>query len=145
MTGFTLVDARGGAPADLGPIRDGDTVDVGPAEGLVTIRADVVSDKRVGSVMLKLSRSGFRRDARGKQPRAFCVVRGRPRWRLLHPPWLPNGAYTLTATPYSGRDARGQAFPGLTVAFTVTGGLAADAPVVTGFTLVDARGGPPDP
>ena len=145
VTGFTLVDARGGAPdPDLGPIRDGDTVDVGPAEGLVTIRADVVSDKRVGSVMLKLSGPGSVVTRAENSPGPFALF-GDDLAGDYYTHWLPNGAYTLTATPYSGRDARGQAFPGLTVAFTVTGGLAADAPVVTGFTLVDARGGPPDP
>ena len=144
VTGFTLVDARGGAPdPDLGPIGDGDTVDVGPAEGQVTIRADAVSDERVGSVKLELT--GPVAVTRVENSPAPFALFGDDLAGDYHTHWLPNGAYTLTATPYSGRDARGDALPGLTVAFTVTGGLAADAPVVTGFTLVDARGGPPDP
>ena len=59
--------------------------------------------------------------------------------------WLPDGAYTLTATPYSGQSGRGDAFPGLMVTFTVTGSIDPDASPVTGFTLVDARDRAPDP
>ena len=56
-----------------------------------------------------------------------------------YPGWLPNGAYTLAVWPYSGPNARGYVLRTRTVSFTVTGGPAADASPVTGFTLVDAR------
>ena len=55
VTGFTLVDARGGAPdPDLGPIADGATVDVSAVGGEINIRADVDSDL-IGRVRLELA------------------------------------------------------------------------------------------
>ena len=58
---------------------------------------------------------------------------------------LPNGTYTLTATPYTAAGGAGDALPATTVTFTVTGSFEAGAAPVTGFTLVDARGALPDP
>ena len=56
VSGFTLVDARGAAPdPDLGPIEDGATVDVGPADGQVSIRADLAYSSGIGSVRLELT------------------------------------------------------------------------------------------
>ncbi|MCY3810776.1 MAG: DUF1080 domain-containing protein, partial [Gammaproteobacteria bacterium] len=68
-------------------------------------------------------------------------------WRLFGPGGgaLPNGTYTLTATPYTEAGGRGNALTPTTVTFTVTGSFEAGTAFVTGFTLVDARDGLPDP
>ena len=55
VTGFTLVDAGGAPDPDLGPIADGATVDVGPADGQVSIRADLADSTAVGSVRMALT------------------------------------------------------------------------------------------
>ena len=55
VSGFTLVDARGGAPdPDLGVIADGGTLDVSAILADVNIRADAAVTDRVQSVRLQL-------------------------------------------------------------------------------------------
>ena len=135
VSGFTLVDARGAAPdPDLGPIEDGATVDVGPADGQVSIRADLAYSSGIGSVRLELT--GPVSVTRVEQAAPFSLF-GNDRRGDYYAGRLPDGAYTITATPYSGRDGQGEALPGLTVAFTVTG---LTPPAITGFTLIDASG-----
>ena len=144
VTGFTLVDARGGAPdPDLGPIEDSGTVDVGPAGGQVSIRADLAYFTGIGSVRVELT--GPVSVTRVEHTDDFLVsLFGDDGGGDYEAGWLPDGAYTLTATPFTGQRAKGHAFPGLTVSFTVTG-FDASVSKVAGFTLVDARGGAPDP
>ena len=81
-------------------------------------------------------------------PRDFdrTVDAGTP-WRLFGSGGntLPNGSYTLTARAYAEAGGTGDALSVTTATFTVTGSYAADAAAVTGFTLVDAAGGLPDP
>ena len=138
------MDARGRAPdPDLGPIEDGSTLDLSGVGGLVNVRAEVAASAQdVGSVRLDLRGpySNSRTENAGGPYALFGGEDGDYFERALF-----DGSYTLTATPYGGRNAGGGALPPLTVAFTVTGGRAADASPVTGFTLVDARGGAPDP
>ena len=145
VLGFTLVDAGGGAPdPDLGPIVDGGTVDVGPAAGQVNIRADLGNPTGIAGVRLELTGpvSATRVEHTYHLPLSLFGDDGGADYEFG---WLPNGAYTLTATPYTQRGGRGDALPARTVSFTVTGGQPVDGPPVWGFTLVDARGGAPDP
>ena len=142
VTGFTLVDARGGAPdPDVGPVADGAVLDVSPYGGDVSIRAESVDGMQLGSVVLELS--GARALTRTEDAGSPYTLFGDHSSGNYYSGWLPNGAYTLTATPYTERGGRGAALAARSVSFTVAGGHAAS--VVTGFTLVDARGGAPDP
>ena len=142
VTGFTLVDARAGAPDDdLEAIQDGATLDVSAVAGSVSVRVDVASDRGVRSVRLALggARVVERVENGGGPYTLFGDDGGGDYWTGF----LPNGDYTLAATPYAGRGAAGAALPAATVSFTVAGG--ADGNVVTGFTRVDPRGPAPDP
>ena len=85
-------------------------------------------------------------ELRGPRNVDRAVDAGTP-WRLFGPGGntLPNGSYTLTARAYAEAGGTGDALSVTTVTFTVTGSHAADAAPVTGFMLVDAAGGLPDP
>ena len=99
VTGFTLVDARGGAPdPDIGPILDGGTVDVGPADGQVSIRAELWNPAATGSVRLELLGpvSATRVENIDGLPPALFGDDGGGDYEAG---WLPDGAYTITATP----------------------------------------------
>ena len=145
VTGFTLVDARGGPPdPDLGAIADGATVDVSAANGRINVRADVPPNgQAVGSVKLELrgARDVTRIEQAGSVYTLFGDDTGSDYWEGN----LPAGAYTLTATPYSGGNAGGDRLLPRAIAFTVAGETSGGSTTITGFTLVDARGGPPDP
>ncbi len=143
VTGFTLVDARGGAPdEDVTAIADGATLDVSAlGNHWLTIRADVADGARVGSVAFTLT--GPASVARTDTDPPFAMRRDDKNGDYYGMK-LPDGDYRITATPYAGRDATGSSLPAATVDFTVTGGVDPDASPVTGFTLVDARGGAPD-
>ena len=143
VTGFTLVDARGGAPdEDVTAIADGATLDVSAlGNHWLTIRADVADGARVGSVAFTLT--GPASVARTDTDPPFAMRRDDKNGDYYGMK-LPDGDYRITATPYTGRDATGSSLPAATVDFTVTGGVDPDASPVTGFTLVDARGGAPD-
>ena len=135
---FVVVDAEGPAPdPDVAVIGDGDTLR-GPA--WPNFRAEVADPALVGSMRLELRGPvGVTRTA----PRAPYLLFGAS-GDDAHPGSVPDGAYTLTARPFAPADRGGAALPPQTVSFTMTGS-GADAPKVTGFALVDATGGPPDP
>ena len=138
VTGFAMFDT-GDAGLDLGTLADGGTLDLSSATtGMVDIRGDKATGRAdAKSVVFEL---------RGPRNTDKTVNAGAP-WRLFGPGGgvLPNGTYTLTATPYTEVGGRGDALTATAVTFTVTGSFdVGDAPV-TGFTLVDARGGLPDP
>ena len=143
VTGFTLVDARGGAPdEDVTAIADGATLDVSAlGNHWLTIRADVADGARVGSVAFTLT--GPASVARTDTDPPFAMRRDDKNGDYYGMK-LPDGDYRITAVPYTGRDATGSSLAAATVDFTVTGGVDPDASPVTGFTLVDARGGAPD-
>ncbi len=146
VLGFTLVDARGGAPdPDLGPIVDGGTVDIGPAAGQVNIRADLGNPTGIAGVRLELTGPVSVTRLEHTYHRPLSLFGDDGGGGDYDFGWLPNGAYTLKATPYTQEGGRGDELPARTVSFTVTGGLPVDTPPVWGFTLVDARGGAPDP
>ena len=140
VTGFALLDAADGVTRpELGTLGEGATLDLSStATGAVDIRAEAAAEPTgTGSVVLEL---------RGPRNVRRTVDTGAP-WRLFGAGGgaLPNGTYTLTATPYTRPGGRGDALNATTVTFTVTGSFEAGAAPVTGFTLVDARGGLPDP
>ena len=140
VTAFTLLDAGDGvAEPDLGTLADGATLDLSStATGLIGLRAELAARRPdAKSVVLEL---------RGPKNVDRTLDAGTP-WRLFDAGGsaLPNGMYTLTATPYTDAAGGGDALPSTTVTFTVTGSFdVGDAPV-TGFTLVDAANGLPDP
>ena len=143
VTGFTLVDAHGDPPdPDLTAVADGATLDISSyATHWFNIRADVAAVPPIGSMRLELD--GPVSASRRENAPAPYTVKGENGDDYFGTS-LPNGDYTVTATPYPGRDLSGNALPPATVDFTVTGGVDPDASPVTGFTLVDARGGAPD-
>ena len=144
VSGFTLVDARGGAPdPDIGALGDGATVDLSTVSGHVSIRADLGFTAGVGSVRLRLDGPwSFERVENVGGPLSLLGDDGNGDYQGGV---LPNGSYTVTATPYAGTRGEGGALPAYSVSFTVTGSRAAGSPPATSFMLVDARGGAPDP
>ena len=144
VTGFWVVDARDeGLNADLRQVSDGDALDIGQWSRQVSIRAAVAATEGVGSVRFQLE--GAQTAARVESGPGPYALAGRGRDGDYRPAGLPNGAYTLTATPYP--EAGGAGAPGASrsVTFTVTGSYAADSSPVTGLTAVAAAGGTPDP
>ena len=144
VTGFTLVDSAGEPPdPDLTAIADGATLDLSSyATNQFNIRADVAAVPPVGSVRLELAGPvSVRRTENAPAPYTLQGDRDGNYWSMH----LPNGDYTITATAYPERDRSGDALPAVAVDFTVTGSYDADASPVTGFTLVDSAGEPPDP
>ena len=136
---FVLADAAGdGEKVDIGPIANGATVDLSSRNSTwFAIRAEVAGTAPVGSV--KLALSGPNRKAVTDNASPY-VIRGDDGngdyWGMN----LPNGSYTITATPYVEPKGRGMALKSLEREFTVTGSFDADAAPVTGFTLVDTSG-----
>ena len=112
-------------------------MDVSPAAGRVDIRAEVTG--LVGSVRLILSGPRSLLRLTDVTPFSLFGVNNRGRHRAG---WLTDGAYTLTATAFVDHEGTGEELASRTVAFTVTGGTATSE---AAFTLVDARGGAPDP
>ena len=138
VTGFAMSDTGGGG-LDLGTLADGGTLDLSStATGLIGLRAEpAVRRPDAKSVVLAL---------RGPKNVDRTVDAGTP-WRLFGAGGgaLPNGTYTLTATPCTQAGGGGDPLPATTVTFTVTGSYEAGAAPVKGFTLVDAANGLPDP
>ena len=145
VAGFTLVDAGASPAADVGRIAAGATVDVAELTGGASdIRADIANfgtDVRSVAFELRGPRNVTRTDSRWP----FSLFSAGARAGQYAGSVLPNGAYTLTATPYPGWGGAGDAMKTTTIAFTVTGSFEPGAAPVTGFTLVDARDGLPDP
>ena len=145
LTGFTLVHAAGGAPdPDVSEIAEGATLDISSFEkNWFNIRANVASGRGVRSVRLELDGpvSGTRTE-NAPPPYALKGDNGEGDYYGMK---LANGDYTITATAYAGRGGSGDALESLAIGFSVTGGAEPEPSPVTGFTLVDATGDPPDP
>ena len=134
------MDSAGGPPdPDLVAITDAATLDLGRyATDEFNIRADLAAVPPIRSMRLELS-GPVDRERLEDAPAPYTL------WgendgdygstRLL------NGDYTITATPYTGRDGSGDVLPALEIDFTVTGSRSP----VTGFTLIHAAGAAPDP
>ena len=112
VIGLMLMNADTDQP--VGPLQDGDTVDLTalPTRNL-NVRADT-SPATVGSVRFALdSNSNFRTES--SLPYALAGDTGGDYWN-----WTPAaGSHTLTATPYTGSGASGTAGNAITVSFTV--------------------------
>ena len=115
VAGFMRVDTEGGPPyADLGAMANGAVLTRASRRTGFNFRADMRGDAReVGSVRLALSgaatatrvvNSGSAYTVFGKYGRA-----------------LPNGAYTITATPYERSQEGGYEYVPFELSFTVTG------------------------
>ena len=125
VSGLTLLNAAGEV---VGAIADGGDLSA-PLPRTVAIVARTAGDAVVGRVEFAVS---------GPVALSHTAVKAPFRMRAE----LPAGTYRVVATPYAPEDAGGAGGSALTVAdFT----LGYEVPSVTGFTLVDARGGPPDP
>ena len=144
VTGFVLVDANA-APwqGDLGPIADGAVLDLSAVESnWFSIRAQVRADAAAGSVHLLLTGAKQAGQREYHRPYALAGDDGRGSYHGVH---LPNGSYRIRATPYAPTDQGGGSLPALTHDFTVTGSYDPGTEPITGFVLVDATGGAPDP
>ena len=102
VTGFGAVDAGGGAPdGDIAVITDGTTLDLSAVSGgAIAIRADLDDPRPVSAVVLELTGTKRARRHEWADGRSFSLYgEGGPddyRGQLL-----PDGEYTVTATPYS--------------------------------------------
>ena len=135
VAGFTLVDAEGGPPdPDLQVIEDGSVLDLSAVPGVVNIRADVIADApEIGSVRVELA---GQKSARRLENRPAYALFGDEPGGDYRGELLPDGHYTVTATPYEGKEGGGDAYPGLAVRFTVTGApLSDDAMLADDATL----------
>ena len=126
VTGFTLVDASGGAPdPDLGTIVDRATLDVsGSATGEVSIRAEI-APQRPDVTRVEFALRGPVDADRTEDVRPYSLF-GDSEGDYAGAT-LANGAYTLTAQPY---DDDGRALTAKTVRFGV-GPLAATVAAVS--------------
>jgi hypothetical protein len=112
VTGFTLVDAD--TDADIGPLADGDTLNLAllPTRNL-NLRADT-SPAAVGSVRFGLDGNPAYR-TENVVPYALAGDAAGD-----YGPWTPGlGSHFLSATPYSQADGAGTAGTPLVIAFTV--------------------------
>ena len=104
VSGFTLVDALGGLPdLDLGAVSDGGTLDLSSTGGLANLRAEVTPGAAVSRVAFDLD--GPRRATREEAADGPMSLFGE-RDGDYAAAAFPNGAYTLTARPFSGDDPR---------------------------------------
>lgn len=130
ISGFTLINAT--ADKDVQELKDGDVLDVSllPRASL-GIRANT-NPANVGSVVFELKRDKkFKRTENGAPYSLFSDNNGD-----YFGGALPEGEYTLTATPYSKNDGKGNKGKPLTIHFKIVYPAA-----VTHFTLLNAQTG----
>lgn len=112
VVSYTLVNAE--TNADIGPLNDGDEIDytaLGTSD--ISIRANT-SPEEVGSVVFSFrGASSFRTE--NVYPYALGGDINGDYWTVE----IPNGDYTLTATPYSESQAGGDEGDALTISFSV--------------------------
>ncbi len=127
VTGLALTTPVTGR--DLAVLADGASIEAGHAEGTpLGLRADTGGTGRVGSVGFEVTGAAAFSLTAAAAPFAVEVE-------------LPEGTYSVVATPYPQAGRGGAAGPSTTVTgFTLD---YATLPIA-GFTLVDAQGGPPD-
>lgn len=130
VSSFTLVNAA--AEQDIQALRDGDVLDLTSLpHARLNIRAGT-NPAKVGSVAFELSGALTQKQVENGVPYAlFKNLKGDYFGGNLQP-----GDYTLTATPYSKADGKGEKGTPLTVHFKVVYPAS-----VTMFTLVDAATG----
>ena len=110
ITGFTLINARTNRP--IGPLRDGQTVDLSKLGRDLNVRAEVAG--KVASVRFALDgKRGYRTE--NAAPFALGGDSGGN-----YGSWTPAlGKHTISATPYAQRGAKGAAGKTRTIIFTV--------------------------
>ncbi len=114
---FLLIDAD--ADVSLGSLADGAVLDLSAVGTQLSIEA--VTSGSVGSVVLDLNGAETQFQVESAAPYTLFGDIGSP--PVDYNAWTPtDGAYTLTATPYTGGGGSGTAGTPLTIAFTVTGG-----------------------
>ena len=136
LTRFVLVDAT--AHADVGAVADGARLTELDAAKDYGFRAEVAANGGVASVTLVLSGSALDDDVSQTENYAPWSLYGDSGGNE-HGAALGDGAYTLTATAWSGKRGTGEALQTLGVSFTV--GEAQPAPVLARFELVDLSAG----
>ena len=126
VTGFVLVDAS--TDLDIGPLTDGDTIDLDVVGDQLNIRAEVTGP--VESVRFGLDGTA-NYQTESTPPYALAGDSGGN-----YNPWTPGlGGHTLIATPYPEDNAGGVAGTPLEIDFTVTR-TPPTCPPVTGGTAI---------
>ena len=127
VTGLALTTSVTGR--DLAVLADGASIEAGHAEGTpLGLRADTAGTGRVGSVGFEVTGAAAFSLTAEAAPFAVEVE-------------LPEGTYSVVATPYPEAGRGGAAGPSTTVTeFTLDYAISP----IAGFTLVDAQGGAPD-
>jgi hypothetical protein len=113
ITSWTLVDAQ--SNQDIGPLKDGDSVDRAKVEGTVSVRADVSRDVR--SVRFDVDGRTSRTESTAPFSVAGDTEGNYNAWRITP------GTHTLKATPFSQAGAKGEPGKTLEITFTVKGSL----------------------
>jgi hypothetical protein len=113
LSGMTLINAA--TNQSMGAFVNGAVVDLSTPDKKISVRADVVAGKAVGSVQWVLDGKVFRTE--NSQPFAVANDSG---GKFL--PWnIAPGSYTLTVIPFSGTGATGTRLPSVSTTFTVKG------------------------
>ena len=135
LTGFVLVDAT--AHADLGALADGARLTELDAAKDYGFRAEAAANAGVASVTLVLSGSALDEDVTQTENHAPWSLYGDTDGNE-HGAALGDGAYTLTATAWSGEKGTGEALQTLGVSFAVGEALPAPAaePLSARFELL---------
>ena len=119
LTGFTLVDVSD--QSTVAALADGTEVDLGAGfAGSFGIRAEVAANARVGSVTLSLAGPVTVSRYEGTPPYSlYSDEDDGAGGRALRGAALPAGKYTLSATAYSKRSAKGAVLGTRTVSFDI--------------------------
>ncbi|MFD1143685.1 malectin domain-containing carbohydrate-binding protein [Larkinella insperata] len=126
LTGFTLINAA--TNSDIGPLNDGDVVNLATTGDLLNVRANTNSAGIRRVVFALDGKENFRTETVAPYTLAGDTDQG-------HYDWTPTQEmHTIKATPYN---ASGQAGTPLTVTFRVIASTPAPEGI-TGFTLINA-------
>ena len=118
LIGFTLVDVSD--QSTVAALAEGAEVDLGARfAGSFGIRANVASNATVGSVALSLSGAKTVSRTENIAPYSLWGDKNRGAGSALHGEALPAGSYTLSATAYAERRAKGAVRGTLSVSFDI--------------------------
>jgi hypothetical protein len=132
---FLLIDAA--ADVAIGPLTDGATIDLTVVGEEISI--ETLTSGSVGSVVLNLSGAEVNNRTESVAPYTLFGDIGTPPVDYIE--WTPTaGAYTLTATPYTGTGGSGTAGTPLTISFTVAGSGGGGTPPSSGGEFLEVGG-----